>query len=679
MPRKHVIRTPNTSAYRHQAGRLELVGLGLLAALSVAAPRADAQSYSGLAQPTFSLLDSQHVDLVSQLPILSFTDVSIGTKDRPLVHTVWAGNAGDFRNLTDSFAGYVMSDTDPHGFWWYDVVVGGKTSHFYGSGGLQPVATVQPRPPIPASFIEAIPQGETLAVNADGSVTFTESDGTVATFTGSPSQTYIRGDLISIQKPTGEKYSITLAPLSNYIPGVLIKYVQSVSTNFGFQLHYNFTASSFNQTIPNFPPITAFNSAVDYCDPTALSCSFSQAWPTATYAWAIPNPPQADAALLCGQETSFYNTFTVTDSYGRQASVYTDGLYQVQTLQEFGYSAPNISYTYHQRCQNYATTLTANRVATAIKNGATYTYKAWAPTQGVTGDPNPNSPYPGLWVYGPTDPLNNTTMAVLGVDNFIPDIIGNPDPMYSPGAALPTGSVISPDGTELDLASDMSGRVQDILKPEQGNTTYNYDARGNLVQVIETPKPGSNLPTRVSFANYDTTCTLPAKCNKPNYVIDANGAQTDYTYDPVTGVVLTKTLPSVATAAITSDTASCTTSAAQPYCVRPQTRFTYAQRYAWLKNSSGGYSQASSPIWVLTQESECRTGAPGSSGVGCALAGDEIITSYEYGPDAGPNNLFLRGKVVDATGAALRTCYAYDVLGNKLSETSPRGNSGPCP
>ena len=111
--------------------------------------------------------------------------------------------------------------------------------------------------------------------------------------------------------------------------------------------------------------------------------------------------------------------------------------------------------------------------------------------------------------------------------------------------------------------------------------------------------------------------------------------------------------------------------------VRPQTRYTYAQAYAWIKNAAGAYVQASSPIWVLTSKRFCKTGA--ASGAGCAIAGDEVITTYEYGPNSGPNNLLLRGTVVDSAGLKLRTCMTYDWQGNKISETKPMGTSTSCP
>jgi hypothetical protein len=74
-------------------------------------------------------------------------------------------------------------------------------------------------------------------------------------------------------------------------------------------------------------------------------------------------------------------------------------------------------------------------------------------------------------------------------------------------------------------------------------------------------------------------------------------------------------------------------------------------------------------------DSYAATGSPAASCTG----NDEVKSSYEYGPDGGPNNLYLRGKVVTADGAILRTCYGNDRNGRRISETSPRGTGASCP
>ena len=118
---------------------------------------------------------------------------------------------------------------------------------------------------------------------------------------------------------------------------------------------------------------------------------------------------------------------------------------------------------------------------------------------------------------------------------------------------------------------------------------------------------------------------------------------------------------------------------------QPQTRHGYAQRYAWLSNGAGGYAQATTPIWVRTFTSMCRSSAAtGNPAAPCAAGAlDEVRTVYDYGPDSGPSNLLLRGQAVTAEeqGSLVthRTCYGYDARGRRISETRPNANAGSCP
>ena len=59
-------------------------------------------------------------------------------------------------------------------------------------------------------------------------------------------------------------------------------------------------------------------------------------------------------------------------------------------------------------------------------------------------------------------------------------------------------------------------------------------------------------------------------------------------------------------------------------------------------------------------------------------ASDAVVTSYDYGPDSGPNTLLLRGTTVTSSAGTLRTCFGYDRWGRKMSETSPRGTGSTC-
>ena len=202
--------------------------------------------------------------------------------------------------------------------------------------------------------------------------------------------------------------------------------------------------------------------------------------------------------------------------------------------------------------------------------------------------------------------------------------------------------------------------------PEGNVVGFEYDLYLNVKKTTLIAKPGSNpaLDPIVTSATFN--CVSALLCAKPTTRTDARQNVTEYEWDPVHGGLLKETGPAVPTRQANGSMAD----------VRPQKRNTYVQRYAWLSNGGGGYTQAASPVWLLSTESFCRTSA--ASGAGCAIAGDEVVTTYDYGPDSGPNNLLLRGIVVTADGQSLRTCFGYDALGRKVSETAPAANLAAC-
>jgi YD repeat-containing protein len=211
---------------------------------------------------------------------------------------------------------------------------------------------------------------------------------------------------------------------------------------------------------------------------------------------------------------------------------------------------------------------------------------------------------------------------------------------------MPVSST-TPGGIRTEFVSDMVAR--------------------NVLQRRQIAQPGSGLPDIVTSATYNCSPATLRFCNKPVTTTDARGNVTEYTYAPEHGGLLTETGP-----------------APSPGAPRPQVRHLYAQRYAWIANGGGGYVQAASPVWVETATSQCRSSAAtGNPASPCSAAGDEVLTQYDYGPDSGPNNLLRRGQTVTATDngvtATLRTCYGYDSLGRRISETTPNANPASCP
>jgi hypothetical protein len=198
-----------------------------------------------------------------------------------------------------------------------------------------------------------------------------------------------------------------------------------------------------------------------------------------------------------------------------------------------------------------------------------------------------------------------------------------------------------------------------IQLPESNQYFIGY-TRGNASSVRAVAKPGTGAADLIAATLYETNCLNVRTCNRPKSTTDANGNKTDFTYDPTHGGVLTETGPAV-------------------NGVRPQTRHQYQQRSAWISNGAGGYQASATPIWVRTATSLCRaSAATGNASAPCA-DGDEVLTTYDYGPDGGPNTLLPRGSVVSAGGQSLRTCFGYDALGNKISETGARAGLTSCP
>jgi RHS repeat-associated protein len=246
------------------------------------------------------------------------------------------------------------------------------------------------------------------------------------------------------------------------------------------------------------------------------------------------------------------------------------------------------------------------------------------------------------------------------------DDVNNPGYVYqqTPGPVAIAGQGVGLVYDYCDPAAAVPGQnicsilpaARYMIDPDGIRTDFRYDENYNIIEARRIPKPGIPNPDGstpgpiVTSAVYDTTIGSKS-VNKPLSMTDARSHTTRWTYAPEHGGVLTETGPEV-------------------NGVAPQKRYFYVQRHARLADGSA----AGPPVWLLDRVSTCRTGKP--SGDGCELQGDEVLTTYDYGPDSASNNLLLRGTAVTADGQTLRTCFAYDGLGRKISETSPNGTAG---
>jgi YD repeat-containing protein len=218
-------------------------------------------------------------------------------------------------------------------------------------------------------------------------------------------------------------------------------------------------------------------------------------------------------------------------------------------------------------------------------------------------------------------------------------------------------NVYAPDGLVQIVAA---GELIGVTYPEGNQLSYGIDARANRISSTGIAKSGSGLANIATASAFPTNCSNVITCNKPSSVTDARGNTIDYTYDPTHGGILTESAP------------------ADSNGIRPVKRYSYVQRTAWLKNSSGGYTVSAYPVWLVNDMRTCRTSA--TIGNACSAgSADEVVTTYDYGPNSGPNNLLVRGIIVTADGVSRRTCYAYDINGRKISETRPNANLTTCP
>lgn len=102
--------------------------------------------------------------------------------------------------------------------------------------------------------------------------------------------------------------------------------------------------------------------------------------------------------------------------------------------------------------------------------------------------------------------------------------------------------------------------------------------------------------------------------------------------------------------------------------IRARRRFSYQTFYAFTKNSSGSYVQASTPVWRLTETAICLTGTT------CSASAD-VKTSFSYGTTGVANNRALLTTTQDPGGLNITTSLAYDRWSNLLTTNGPLSGS----
>ena len=437
----------------------------------VSADRAMAQAQLSAPPPVNFAVDARGVDVVQGTYNLSTTDVVIGqpgagglTYSRDYIGPGWRDNMTG--TIQDTGSGYFVS-------------VGGVTEQFTLSGGVYtPTRNV----------------GVTLVSVFGGGHDFTTADGVVYRFGpalqsyNSPTQAN-QGRLVSITYPNGEVVTLTYRTVNVNTgdpiePVAQATRVQSASNNFGYQIKLTY-ANDSPGTVGNLPAFyriisaTGFNMAVDYCAPNATSCTYTQTWPSATYA-------------VTG------STQTVTDQSSR-TTTYTFSSDKVATITLPGSGSPDVSISYT------GPQLTS---ITSAQGAWTYTWYDSGPTRTSTAfDPS----------YNQWRAVSNLTTGLLT-------------------------SYRDPNTQTTSYAYDGQGRLTRVTLPEGNYVEYTLDTRGNATQTKQVAKSGSGLSDIITSATFPSSCT-PAVCNLPTSTTDERGFTTDYVWNSTHGGLEKVTLP----------------------------------------------------------------------------------------------------------------------------------------
>ncbi|WP_448659154.1 polymorphic toxin-type HINT domain-containing protein [Sphingomonas sp. CJ99] len=502
------------------------------------------------APPIFQTVDEHGVDLRTGSLTLELGRISIGPAGPGGLDYVW-----QIGGITrDNASGFIEEPTtqQPNR---YMVVVKGVSHAFSLSGSLGS-----------GTFTSDQGNGSTLAYNAGAQIfTHTGSDGTIATFSkllpgGNPNST--TAQLLSITYPAGEvvTYHYRYAPTTTGSVTTHTYLLRSVATNLGYQMRIDWQPTPEDATKYYRANVTLFDMANVTCDPAAASCSMPGTWPSLTYNRSTKTLIDSAGKSVAFQGTEMHPTKIVMPS-GVQKT--------------FNFSAYNVSAP-------------GQIAVSAVNDGkGTWTYQYPAGQYGVpvTLVTRPGSSVQRVY--------NFSGGGTWGEPFYYRDELDNTIHYYYDSFKRLTYAVYGRHG------SSDSRRVD-----------YTYDGRGNRTSETRSSS-GTTTPAIGTSAVFPATCINLRTCNKPSATIDARGKQTDYSYDPTHGGLLTIAAPAL-----------------QAGSPRPTTRFSYQSIAANYRNGSGAIVSGS-PVWRQTVSSSCTMTAA------CEGQASQVKTMTAYGPDDG--------------------------------------------
>ncbi|WP_298309194.1 DUF6531 domain-containing protein [uncultured Erythrobacter sp.] len=434
--------------------------------------------------------------------------------------------------------------------------------------------------------------------------------------------------------------------------------VKSVFTSDGYALLFEYSSILGAQRVTKACVVNRAHHNVSTnsnCPAAAQSVTYSYGNVAVNYP-AIQQLPAR--TIQAPQLFSASNALSQTTSYE-----YDDGQH-VDCVKQPGQSTCQVRLTYNScRYRNelvntspLPSTLPDIRLSEAVLSqvyatGESLTYAGWGTSPECPDDPADDFGFQGSF----SDAQGNTTALTMSYNK--PASIADPLGRTTTQTYWKPGNMANVPGVTGD------GLLSETVLPEGNRTELEYDARGNLKLSRAIGKPGSGAPTLTTTASFPSSCSSSTRktCNQATSVTDANGNTTNFEFSNTHGGMTRSRAPAVGG-------------------IRPETRYTYGQFYAWAKSSGSSFSRVNTPVWLVTSQYSCRTSAMQSNGNCAAGSADKVTTTYEYeqGSSSKGSNLLLLGTAVTAGGQTLRTCMTYDDQGRPISETQPNANLASC-
>ena len=460
--------------------------------MAVLGSPAVAQSITLDPPPVRASLDENGVDLASGGIAVPSSTLAIGG-DVGLVHSrYWVGNGWRHNYVLSIVHGGSQLDGRVEV---YRVQIGGSSREFskvLSTGAFRP------------QF------GETGTLSEDSTgFTYTSSNGVEFRFSktlvanGESYFEEVEAVGTTITTPDNASVSLTYAGGSYPSSGTTIYALrlQSVNSSTGYQLKYAYDTNSLSSSSADawntVNRVTAINNGVEYCSPSANSCTLTEPWPYLSY-----------ASTTSGTDT----LETATDLLGRQARFTIDGAKRLKAVKRPGETSDGMVIVYDNDW----------RVSSVALQGA------YVRTYG--------------WAYNGSNELVSTSSDALGRTRTVTSKLGQ---ILTAEDAL---------GNTTSYSYDSNGRLDGVTAPGGQTVDIDRDVRGRVTQVTRRDKNGADpIVTSATYPALDgppgpfgsatTTCANVVTCDSPLTTTDARGKVTTYTYRPTHGGVETVTAP----------------------------------------------------------------------------------------------------------------------------------------